>query len=90
MFHKEGYKIITITFIVIIALFLIVDKFVGIAWLQYLLFTIFAVFLFLILRFFRNPKRHTVLDDDTVVSPVDGKVVVIEEVYEPEFFKDKY
>jgi phosphatidylserine decarboxylase len=89
MFHKEGHKIITITFIVIIALFLVVDKYVGIAWLQYLLFTTLAVFLFLILQFFRNPKRNTVLNDATVVSPVDGKVVVIEEVFEPEFFKDK-
>lgn len=89
MFHKEGYKIITITFIVIIALFLIVDTFVSIAWLQYILFATLAVFLFLILQFFRNPKRNTILDDNTVISPVDGKVVVIEEVYEPEFFKDK-
>ncbi len=89
MFHKEGYKIITITFIVIIALFIIVDNFVGIAWLQYLLFTTLAVFLILILQFFRNPKRNTTLDENTVVSPVDGKVVVIEEVYEPEFFKEK-
>ncbi len=89
MFHKEGYKIITITFIVIIALFIIVDKFVDIVWLQYLLFTTLAVFLILILQFFRNPKRNTALDENTVVSPVDGKVVVIEEVYEPEFFKEK-
>ena len=89
MFHKEGFKIITITFIVIIALFLVVDKYVSIDWLQYLLFATLAVFLFLILQFFRNPKRNTVLNDTTVVSPVDGKVVVIEEVFEPEFFNEK-
>ena len=48
-----------------------------------------CVFLILILQFFRNPKTNTALNDNTVVSPVDGKVVVIEEVFEPEFFKEK-
>ena len=43
----------------------------------------------LILQFFRNPKRNTQPDDSHVISPVDGKVVVIEEVQEPEYFKDK-
>lgn len=43
----------------------------------------------MILQFFRNPKRHTQHNDIHVVSPVDGKVVVIEEVEEPEYFKDK-
>ena len=47
------------------------------------------VFLLLILQFFRNPKRRTRLNELHVVSPVDGKVVVIEEVEEPEYFKDK-
>ena len=46
-------------------------------------------FSILILQFFRNPKRITVLNDNTVVSPVDGKVVVIEEVFENEYFKEK-
>ena len=47
-------------------------------------------FLFFILRFFRYPNRVTpVLDDDTVLCPCDGKVVVIEKVYEPEYFKDE-
>jgi phosphatidylserine decarboxylase len=45
--------------------------------------------LVLILQFFRNPKRLTTLDDNSVVSPVDGKVVVIEEVFEKEVFNEK-
>jgi len=45
--------------------------------------------LVLILQFFRNPKRVTTLEDNTAVSPVDGKVVVIEEVFEKEVFNDK-
>ena len=45
--------------------------------------------LVLILQFFRNPKRHTQKNDARVISPVDGKVVVIEEVEETEYFKEK-
>ncbi|WP_417865999.1 phosphatidylserine decarboxylase family protein [Xanthomarina gelatinilytica] len=89
MFHKEGHKIILVTLIVIVALFLLTDSFVTIPWLSTLLMIVFLVFLILILQFFRNPKRFTHRNDDTVVSPVDGKVVVIEEVFEKEYFKDK-
>ncbi|WP_452224086.1 phosphatidylserine decarboxylase family protein [Lacinutrix chionoecetis] len=89
MFHKEGHKIIVITFIVIIASFIVVDRFVDFTWLRYLLFAIFAIVLYLILQFFRNPKRNLFSNEHAVVSPVDGKVVVIEEVFEPEFFKEK-
>lgn len=89
MFHKEGYKIIAITFLFIAISAVLADKFVVALWLKYVIFFALFVILFLILQFFRNPKRNTVLNDNTVVSPVDGKVVVIEEVYEPEYFKEK-
>jgi phosphatidylserine decarboxylase len=47
------------------------------------------VFFVLILQFFRNPKRNFTLNDAHILAPADGKVVVIEEVFEPEYFKDK-
>ena len=89
MFHKEGYKIIFITFILVITGSLAVDYFVTTPWLRISLLLILIVFLVLILQFFRNPKRHTQANASHVVSPVDGKVVVIEEVFEKEFFKEK-
>jgi len=89
MFHKEGYKIITITFIIIIAGFLTTDYFLGESVFRWGIYAVLAFFLIMILQFFRNPKRNTQLSDDTLVSPVDGKVVVIEEVFEPEFFNEK-
>ncbi|GAA3615966.1 phosphatidylserine decarboxylase family protein [Flavivirga amylovorans] len=89
MFHKEGHKIILITFIFISASFLLVDNFIGIEWLRMLILITLLAFLILILQFFRNPKRHTSLNSKQVVSPVDGKVVVIEEVFEKEYFKEK-
>lgn len=89
MFHKEGYKIIFVTFAFVVISILLVDTFISIKWLQMLTIISLFVFLGLILQFFRNPKRHTSLNNNKVVSPVDGKVVVIEEVLENEFFKDK-
>jgi phosphatidylserine decarboxylase len=47
------------------------------------------LFLVIILQFFRNPKRTVITNEDQILSPVDGKVVVIEEVFEGEYFKDK-
>ncbi|WP_010520734.1 phosphatidylserine decarboxylase family protein [Aquimarina agarivorans] len=89
MFHKEGYKIITITLILVTSLALATYFFIDNTIVQGLLYAIAAFFLVIILQFFRNPKRNTKIDDTTVVSPVDGKVVVIEEVFEKEFFKEK-
>ena len=88
MFHKEGQKIIFISLIIVGGLFLLID-FIEIPWLIKTLQIGLLVFFILILQFFRNPKRHTQHNDIHVVSPVDGKVVVIEEVKEPEYFKDK-
>lgn len=89
MFHKEGHKIIFFTFLFVVALFLLIDSFITLEWLRTSIMIALLVFLILILQFFRNPKRKTLLNDHTLVSPVDGKVVVIEEVEEPEYFKDK-
>jgi phosphatidylserine decarboxylase len=46
------------------------------------------IILVLILQFFRNPKRKTQINDSLIISPVDGKVVAVEKVYEKEYFKD--
>ncbi|WP_191857988.1 phosphatidylserine decarboxylase family protein [Hanstruepera ponticola] len=89
MFHKEGHKIILITLIFVVGLFLLTDSFNLAYWLKTLIMVTLLVFLILILQFFRNPKRFIHINDDNVVSPVDGKVVVIEEVFEKEYFQDK-
>ena len=89
MFHKEGFKIIRNTTISL----LIIN---GIAWyifdesiiIKLLTFTS-AVFSILILQFFRNPKRVTPVNFNQVIAPADGKIVVLEETVEHEYFKDK-
>ena len=88
-FHKEGYTIIAITFLIVTGSIVLTEIFIEQIWLQIAIKVVVLSFLMLILQFFRNPKRVTNLDENTVVAPVDGKVVVIEEVEEPEYFKDK-
>ena len=77
MFHKEGYKIILITFVLVAISTLLIDRYITISWLRFSLEVGLLILLILILQFFRNPKRHTKLNDNQVLSPVDGKVVVI-------------
>lgn len=89
MFHKEGHKIILITLLSCIIISLVVDKFVSIIFLKNILLVASLVVLVLVLQFFRNPKRKFILSDEEVLASVDGKVVVIEEVFEPEFFNGK-
>ena len=89
MFHREGQKIIVSTFFIVCAIVLISQYYMNIPWLRWILQIGSIVVLVLILQFFRNPKRTVKLDFDEILAPVDGKVVVIEEVEETEYFNDK-
>ncbi|MHC5202524.1 phosphatidylserine decarboxylase family protein [Myroides sp. LJL119] len=89
MFHKEGTKIIFYSLIVAIFLFIAAYFLIDTVWLKISIQGLIVVFLGLILQFFRNPNRTVTPEDNTILAPVDGKVVVIEEVFEPEYFKDK-
>jgi phosphatidylserine decarboxylase len=89
MFHKEGTPSILLgTFITAIVL-LASDNLIDTNWIKMTIQIITLLFLIIILQFFRNPKRTFVLNENQILSPVDGKVVVIEEVFEGEYFKDK-
>ena len=89
MFHKEGGKIILIATTLTVALLLLVDHFITLGWLRMSIMLVILFFLIMILQFFRNPKRAVSISDSHIIAPVDGKVVVIEEVFESEYFKDK-
>jgi phosphatidylserine decarboxylase len=88
-FHKEGYRIILTALIISVIGVICTEKLIEISWLVKLIQIVIVGFLIIILQFFRNPKRDTPLNSDTIIAPVDGKVVVIEEVEEPEYFKGK-
>jgi len=89
MFHKEGAKIILISTTLTVVLLLLADSFITTIWLQKTFEIAVLLFLIIILQFFRNPLRKVEINDNHIIAPVDGKVVVIEEVFEGEYFKDK-
>ena len=89
MFHKEGGKIILIATTITVAITLLTPELISIFWLQKTIQIATLLFLVLILQFFRNPNRRIEANDKVALAPVDGKVVVIEEVFEEEYFKDK-
>ena len=89
MFHKEGHKILLISFILLLGFSLVTDAFIELIWLKYSLLILFLILFILIAQFFRNPKRSIVKNNHAVLAPVDGKVVVIEDVFEKEYFKDR-
>lgn len=88
--HKEGYTSIAIIALIIFAANALVHYFIPdytwVVWLTYVL----SFLLFLtILQFFRNPRRRITTDENLILCPADGKVVVIEEVEETEYFQDR-
>ena len=89
MFHREGKSIIISSTIIFLCLFFYAQYNIEHVLIQRAIQVFSAIFLFLILQFFRNPKRNTPLSLDTIISPCDGKVVVIEEVFENEFFEEQ-
>ena len=89
MFHKEGHYIITVSFIITAMINLLSRSFIDNNTLIYSIGIVTIIILILILQFFRNPKRKAKINDNIIISPVDGKVVAIEKVYEKEYFKDE-
>ncbi|QBN20143.1 phosphatidylserine decarboxylase family protein [Flavobacterium nackdongense] len=89
MFHKEGAQSILIGTVVTAIVLLLSDKFIDTTWIKMTIQIITFLLLIIILQFFRNPKRNFILDENQILAPVDGKVVVIEEVFESEYFKEK-
>ena len=88
--HKEGRKILFFTLLVLLVLNMLLYNFNAANNTFNKIFSAVSVIVFLLLlQFFRSPFRNMLLHDDLLIAPADGKVVVIEEVEEPEYFKDK-
>ena len=89
MFHKEGHSIILIFLFAVIADILLLEYILDDGLIKIIVQSASIVILLLILQFFRNPVRNTIINEKHIISPVDGKVVNIEKVYEKEYFKDE-
>ena len=89
--HREGYKSIAIVTLLFGALNLSIFWFFGasLLWLCYLILFVSVIFVLFIVSFFRIPSRKLTISANSIIAPADGKVVVIEETRDEEYFKDK-
>jgi phosphatidylserine decarboxylase len=86
--HKEGYPVIALVFFLLIAIVILFNiLFPEQTTIHYFLYLSGLVFYFFVVRFFRDPIRDLVPDNNLIISGADGKVVVIEEVFEKEYFQ---
>ena len=89
MFHKEGFNIIIISFFITVIFGVLSEYLIESKNLKTTLQVVILIILILVLQFFRNPNRPVLGKKDVLVSPVDGKIVSISEIYEDEYFNDK-
>ena len=83
MFHKEGHNIIIISFFLATITCLLAEFGLSNIFVFKIIIQLLALFqLIIVLQFFRNPKRNTIRNENHIIAPVDGKIVIIEEVYE--------
>lgn len=87
MLNKEGYATIAVVFIFSIIVAYGASFLPN--WISYVVYAALLVLCFLVLYFFRDPERTSPDDDSLIISPADGKVVLIQEVDEPEYMKGK-
>jgi phosphatidylserine decarboxylase len=89
--HKEGHKTIAVSAFVFALINLVSFYFISFhqPWLSWIIFIITLGLLLFLISFFRVPNRKLTIDENAVVCPADGKVVVIEEMFDEEYFKDK-
>jgi len=88
--HREGYKTIFIVFLFVAVVLLTLNHiFPTQTWFHLFLYALGLWFFLMIVRFFRSPKRQVNGGKDIIISPADGKVVVIERTIEPELFKEE-
>ena len=89
--HREGIKTIVITAILFGAINLASFFFISYnyPWISWFIFLLSIAFWIFIISFFRIPARTLVINEEYVIAPADGKVVVIEEALDEEYFKDK-
>ena len=89
MFHKEGYQIIIISLLIISGLIIFLEYSINNIEVKFILKLLCFIFFVIVLQFFRNPKRNIKLNDNSILAPADGKIVIIKEVFEKEFYKEK-
>ena len=86
--HREGYPTILITFIIIGLINSLIFYYSTHIFIKLTILLVSLIFFYLILHFFRNPIREVGISNRHIIAPSDGKLVVLEEVFENEFLKE--
>lgn len=89
--HKEGYQTIAISGLIFVVINLISFYFFSgdMPKLSWVIFFVTLSLLLFIISFFRIPGRQLTINENQIIAPADGTVVVIEEITDEEYFKDK-
>lgn len=88
--HREGYTTLVIVIVLLAAALTAINYFNPAQTpVHYVAYAAAVVFYIFILRFFRDPQRIVDIDNTQIIAPADGRVVVLEETFENEYFKDK-
>ena len=87
--HREGYATIAIVLIFLSLINSLAYYFNPIWIINIIISVLSCVFFYLILHFFRNPERDIAINDKHILAPSDGKLVVIENVFEDEYLKEE-
>ncbi len=88
-FHKEGYTTLAIAVLFIFIINAVADYYDASDYVKWFIYALSAFLFITVVQFFRSPKKVVVPQDDIILCPADGKVVVIEETEETEYFHDK-
>ena len=89
MIHREGKRIITILALILACINIFSVIILGTGWFLYILISASLLILAFVMRFFRNPGRLAMKKSDFIYAPADGKVVVVEETNESEYFNNR-
>ena len=87
--HREGYRIIVSVFAILVVVSALITANTESMIPQIIMYAFAIGFFYFIVRFFRIPKRHVTRDDNVIYCPADGKIVVIEEIDETNYFHEK-
>lgn len=88
-FHKEGYTTLAIAVLFIFIINAVADYYDAPQYVKWIIYAISAFLFITVVQFFRSPKKIVIPQDVTILCPADGKVVVIEETEENEYFHDR-
>lgn len=88
-FHKEGYTTLAIAILFIFIINAVADYYDASQYVKWFIYALSAFLFITVVQFFRSPKKVVIPQDGIILCPADGKVVVIEETEENEYFHDK-